>query len=155
MILQIVSRPCISVYCYDAYPSGNPIVIKSGYACSSPVVMATLFKPWRCSPVVSQEPPLSSGAIYCAASHSGSRRLSIAYKRMDPIPLVCEQLHDGTYKAHQTLRPCAAVQAVVTAASETFTYESGQALPLGASQAENGINFALFSQNATSVSLCM
>lgn len=151
-----MARPCIAVHCSSAHPSCNTL-IKAGYACSSPVAMATLFKPWRCSPLVSQPPssPYSS-AVYCAASHPGSNRSCISYKRMDPISLVCEELHDGTHKARLTVRPCAAVQAAaVTAGPEPFTCESGQALPLGASQAENGINFALFSQHATSLSLCM
>lgn len=31
----------------------------------------------------------------------------------------------------------------------------GQAHPLGVSEVENGINFAIFSQHATSVTLCL
>jgi len=31
----------------------------------------------------------------------------------------------------------------------------GQAFPLGVSQVDNGINFAIFSQHATAVTLCL
>jgi isoamylase len=37
----------------------------------------------------------------------------------------------------------------------SFEVLPGQAYPLGVSQLENGINFAIFSQNATSVTLCL
>ena len=36
-----------------------------------------------------------------------------------------------------------------------FALSCGQAAPLGVSQAEKGINFALFSEHATSISLCL
>jgi hypothetical protein len=135
--------------------SGLPGLIRSGYACSSPTAMAMLFKPWRCKPPVFSQPP-SPGAVYCAASNPGLSRSCVSYKRMDSVSLVCEELHDGTHRARHTLRPCASLPAAaVTAGVEPFTCKPGQALPLGASQAENGINFALFSQHATSVSLCM
>lgn len=77
---------------------------------------------------------------------------------MDPVVLKLrsrEELHDGTSKIRHTLRPCAAVEAPTTAGAGSFTCERGQALPLGVSQVEKGINFALFSQHATSVSLCI
>jgi len=45
--------------------------------------------------------------------------------------------------------------AMVSVEEQKFAVSSGQALPLGASLAERGINFALFSEHATSVSLCM
>ncbi|XP_010543773.1 PREDICTED: isoamylase 3, chloroplastic isoform X2 [Tarenaya hassleriana] len=38
---------------------------------------------------------------------------------------------------------------------QPFIVSPGQALPLGVSEVGNGINFALFSQNATSVTLCL
>lgn len=159
----------MSCFAVQYYSGARPCWIESGSACSSssssPVPMATtLFKPWRSSssPLFSLRPPpapSSSSVVHCvaaaaAASRSGSSRNSIAHKRMDPIS---SQVFDGTHKAitEQTLRPCAAVQTAVAAGAGPFTCEPGEARPLGASPAENGINFALFSQHATSVSLCM
>ncbi|KAH9625411.1 hypothetical protein KSS87_008201, partial [Heliosperma pusillum] len=40
-------------------------------------------------------------------------------------------------------------------ANEPFKLLPGQAFPLGVSKVENGINFAIFSQHATSVALCL
>ncbi|XP_021743595.1 isoamylase 3, chloroplastic-like [Chenopodium quinoa] len=39
--------------------------------------------------------------------------------------------------------------------SKSFKILPGQAFPLGASEVENGINFAIFSQHASSVTLCL
>ncbi|XP_025804338.1 isoamylase 3, chloroplastic-like isoform X3 [Panicum hallii] len=36
-----------------------------------------------------------------------------------------------------------------------LNYSSGKAFPLGVSQADGGLNFAIFSQNASSVTLCL
>lgn len=45
--------------------------------------------------------------------------------------------------------------AMVPVEEQKFAVSPGQALPLGPSLAERGINFALFSEHATSISLCM
>ncbi|XP_074263073.1 isoamylase 3, chloroplastic isoform X2 [Silene latifolia] len=48
------------------------------------------------------------------------------------------------------------VEAVsMSEANELFKLLPGQAFPLGVSKIENGINFAIFSQHATSVALCL
>jgi pullulanase/glycogen debranching enzyme len=39
--------------------------------------------------------------------------------------------------------------------TKLFKVSSGEVSPLGVSQVDKGINFALFSQNATSVTLCL
>ncbi|KAF9608560.1 hypothetical protein IFM89_009926 [Coptis chinensis] len=39
--------------------------------------------------------------------------------------------------------------------SQPFQVSAGQAYPLGASETESGINFSLFSQNASMVILCL
>lgn len=38
---------------------------------------------------------------------------------------------------------------------EVMKYSSGKAFPLGVSQVEGGLNFAIFSQHASSVTLCL
>lgn len=38
---------------------------------------------------------------------------------------------------------------------QSFKVSSGETSPLGVSQVDKGINFALFSHNATSVTLCL
>jgi len=128
--------------------------------------MATLFKSWRScpSPLFSSLPPqaplpcVASGvaARHCATaalspSRSGSNNQSwIAHnKRMDNL------IWEGGVSKARRSSLCVAAAAVQTAAVTAFTCETGEARPLGASPAENGINFALFSQHATSVSLCM
>lgn len=40
-------------------------------------------------------------------------------------------------------------------ASPSFKVSPGQPFPLGASELENGVNFAIFSQHASSVILCL
>lgn len=37
----------------------------------------------------------------------------------------------------------------------SFRIFPGQAYPLGVSELENGVNFAIFSQHATSITLCL
>lgn len=43
----------------------------------------------------------------------------------------------------------------MTETRQSFKVSSGEVTPLGVSQVDKGINFALFSQNATSVTLCL
>ena len=43
----------------------------------------------------------------------------------------------------------------MTETKKLFNVSSGEVSPLGVSQVDKGINFALFSQNATSVTLCL
>lgn len=43
----------------------------------------------------------------------------------------------------------------MTETKQLFKVSTGEVSPLGVSQVDNGINFALFSQNATSVTLCL
>lgn len=107
--------------------------------------MATLLKPWRTSPLFSLPPPHSvpsatrCGVVHCAAAASPRGRSWIVHKRMEP----------------EVQRAASVASDAITQTSAAFTCEPGASHPLGASLAENGINFALFSQHATSVSLCL
>lgn len=105
--------------------------------------------------------PRSEGAIASNVGTLGFKRNRI-FKGMDQkvknISLTSfEDFGDTVVRGSSVLNSYVEAYAKGMVDTETgrFALSCGQAAPLGVSQAEKGINFALFSEHATSISLCL
>ncbi|OUZ99592.1 Glycoside hydrolase [Macleaya cordata] len=90
----------------------------------------------------------SMGLRSSKSCFSSNRQRLVSIKTSDPVKHKITNAYDR--RAQERV-----IEEEAPQMSEIDKVSSGQALPLGASEVENGINFSLFSQHASAVTLCL